>query len=966
MWRHVTAIGFILHPALRIPGYQKFYFVIMAGKAKKKSSSKKNQVQNPPRYVVAPASPVVTRSTDKKSSKKDVTTPPAQSPPSDTSSAPSAPSVSSLVDLEKKFDNRFSQMETSFRSALSEVSMGAAARPLAAEAVDPAVIDPQPAITVAVPDKGRGRHRHGSSCSGRSASPRHRHHHRRHRSSRHSRNNRRDPSVSSRSSSSSSSSSSDASRSSSSSSDFSSDRHRHSHRRRRSRRSSKDKKSKYDTSKYLREGKKLTTYERLVLANAKMALALYKKKRDIRGFLEHVILVAEKADGPLFAAEALIQYDESVKQTAKEHGLKSFRKIDPANIVKHLSYDGTQVAMNAKRGIQSSKKAPAPASNQKSAGASHDFSCLKHNFTLGGCRAPSCRFKHICPACASLNHVNADCPNIDRSGGSAKRKWSHAVGGATAVDTLQAQVPSHPDTIYSYGNHSHTLHADDRSADLITSESGNQVTQVAMENAVTPRDFREAILDQVSPDERLHTVSPDLFILTPQLGESPNYPDSSHMLFETPSYPGITSIPIYNACSSGKCSCIHLIGGLPSQLKPCRAAPFLFGPSPLDTISSDDNVFLWRGLMKGFDIVDDHCQSSYFCENYDSILDDKFYTEMSELLTTELDQSKVSEVDYKPRCVHSLGAVLKSNGKLRPITDCSRPEGISINNFMETTFKAFSYNSVEDAVDILAPDDFMAVVDISSAYRSVNVNPDQVDFQGFTWDFGKGPKMMVDRRLCFGLRCAPNIFNSLSSFIVKIAHARGARHVINYLDDFLIIAPSSEKCRVDRDIVVDTIRLLGFEVSWKKVTDPSPVTTFLGITIDSQKMELSLPLAKVEKLKALITETLSCGYASKKRLECLGGLMSHCSYVVRGGRTFSRRLFDLAASYSRHAQRIPLTHSVQADLDWWLAFCLIFNGRACIVKDLHPVPIVSDSSFMGYWVTWVKTFHANPPRTPTR
>ena len=95
---------------------------------------------------------------------------------------------------------------------------------------------------------------------------------------------------------------------------------------------------------------------------------------------------------------------------------------------------------------------------------------------------------------------------------------------------------------------------------------------------------------------------------------------------------------------------------------------------------------------------------------------------MSDLLVTELQQFKVSKVDYKPHCVHSLG--------LRPITDCSRPDGISINNFMESTFKAFSYNSVEDAVDILQADDYMAVVDITSAYRSVNVNPEHAEFQG--------------------------------------------------------------------------------------------------------------------------------------------------------------------------------------------------------------------------------------------
>ena len=106
----ITAVEFILLSALRITGSQSFTFIIMAGKAKKKSSSKKNSVQKPPKYVVAPASPVVTRSTDSKSSKKA-----AADPPQSTVSNPqplSAPSVSSLEDLEKKFDNRFSQMET--------------------------------------------------------------------------------------------------------------------------------------------------------------------------------------------------------------------------------------------------------------------------------------------------------------------------------------------------------------------------------------------------------------------------------------------------------------------------------------------------------------------------------------------------------------------------------------------------------------------------------------------------------------------------------------------------------------------------------------------------------------------------------------------------------------------------------------------------------------------------------------
>ena len=107
-------------------------------------------------------------------------------------------------------------------------------------------------------------------------------------------------------------------------------------------------------------------------------------------------------------------------------------------------------------------------------------------------------------------------------------------------------------------------------------------------------------------------------------------------------------------------------------------------------------------------------------------------------------------------------------------------------------------------------------------------------------------------------------------------------------------------------------------------------------------------MAKVDKLKLAIDSMMAKGSATKKELECIGGLVSHCSYVVRGGRTFSRRIFDLAASYSRNSKAILLDDAIKADFTWWLKFCECFNGKACIVRDLHPVPMYSDSSFKGF------------------
>ena len=242
----------------------------------------------------------------------------------------------------------------------------------------------------------------------------------------------------------------------------------------------------------------------------------------------------------------------------------------------------------------------------------------------------------------------------------------------------------------------------------------------------------------------------------------------------------------------------------------------------------------------------------------------------------------------------------------------------------------------------------MAVVDVSAAYRSVNVLADHVKFQGLSWDFGDGPQWLLDRRLCFGLRCAPNIYNAISDLIVLISRSLGADRVINYLDDFLIIADDYETCLAHRCIVTSVIEFLGASVSWKKVTNPSTSSTFLGITINSVEMELSLPMEKVHKLETCILSVLDKGHATKKDLERVGGLVSYCSYVVRGGMTFSRRIFDLAASYSRTSTHIPLNDAIKADFQWWLSFCGVFNGKACILKDPFPIPLYSDSSFKGF------------------
>ena len=326
-------------------------------------------------------------------------------------------------------------------------------------------------------------------------------------------------------------------------------------------------------------------------------------------------------------------------------------------------------------------------------------------------------------------------------------------------------------------------------------------------------------------------------------------------------------VEIYEECLNGSCACENLIGGVFCNLRPCRVGKFLFsGECNLPSVYVDG---IWNGLCDGFRIVNEVCSSSYDCKNYLSISEGPFRREMSILLKQEILEGKVSKCSKKPRCVHSLGAVPKSDGRLRPITDCSMPNGTSINNFMDETCDVFKYNSVNDVAIDLNKGDFMCVVDIASAYRSVPIYPPHSEFQGFRWDFddGRGEIFLRENRLCFGLKCAPYIFSQLSDLIVDMAKAKGIFRIVNYLDDFIITESSYEKCLENQRVLLSILRHIGFSVSWKKVSPPSTLTTFLGIQIDSVEMNLSVPQDKIDKLIELICNLKSKGRATKKELE---------------------------------------------------------------------------------------------------
>ena len=404
-------------------------------------------------------------------------------------------------------------------------------------------------------------------------------------------------------------------------------------------------------------------------------------------------------------------------------------------------------------------------------------------------------------------------------------------------------------------------------------------------------------------------------------------------------------INIFEECLLGTCACRHFVGGATAQIKPCRVYAEAFCRGDTDP----DWEYVLRGACFGFRVIDPDCVSAYKLDNYLSITKGKIGEVMARRLKTEIEAGLLRIVSEPCTCVHPLGSVPKGHDDFRAIVDCSSPTGFCVNDHTMMCRTKFSYNSVESVTHLLQVGDYMATVDISNAYRAVNIHPACRERQGLSWDFGDGPVYMQDNRLCMGLSSSPFVFSKLSDFIVRCMVREGWDECVNYLDDFCVVSRCIKGCVEAQRGLVGILRRIGFYVSLQKLTPPSRINRFLGIDIDSVVMELRLPVDKLEKLVNQLKLYLKRKKATRLELEGLGGVLAHCCKVVHGGRTFSRRVYDLIASAKKAAHKVRLNDEFRKDLCWWLEFASKFNGKAKIIPSTEPVlSVYSDSSKFGF------------------
>ena len=309
----------------------------------------------------------------------------------------------------------------------------------------------------------------------------------------------------------------------------------------------------------------------------------------------------------------------------------------------------------------------------------------------------------------------------------------------------------------------------------------------------------------------------------------------------------------------------------------------------------------------------------------------------------EIEQAQVSR----------FGVIPKRNqmGKWRLILDLSSPYEHSVNDGVSKELCSMKYITVKDAINKIldmGPGCQLAKLDVEHAYRNVPVHPDDQILLAMRW---KG-SIYIDTVVPFGLRSAPKIFSAIANALEWILLDQGVSLILHYLDDFLAMGKANTtECQHNLELITRLCKFLGVPLKVEKLEGPTEVLIFLGIILDTLRLEMRFPTDRLEELKEAIREWRRRNSCTKRELLRLIGKLVHATKVVTAGRTFLRRMIDTAMSVKCLNHHIKLTSEFHSDLAWWECFLPHWNCRSFMSmhKTQWDPQVVFSSDASGTW-----------------
>ena len=142
----------------------------------------------------------------------------------------------------------------------------------------------------------------------------------------------------------------------------------------------------------------------------------------------------------------------------------------------------------------------------------------------------------------------------------------------------------------------------------------------------------------------------------------------------------------------------------------------------------------------------------------------------------------------------------------------------------------------------------------------------------------------------------------------------------------------SQACQTSLSSMLLTFNTLGVPTGEHKTEGPSLIIEFLGIILDSLKMEARLPPDKLNRLSIELDAWHIKKSDTLQELQSLIGTLNFACKVIPPGRAFLQRIINLTRGVPKPHHHIRLTKGFREDVKMWQNFLKSWNGTSLFLN----------------------------------
>lgn len=311
------------------------------------------------------------------------------------------------------------------------------------------------------------------------------------------------------------------------------------------------------------------------------------------------------------------------------------------------------------------------------------------------------------------------------------------------------------------------------------------------------------------------------------------------------------------------------------------------------------------------------------------------FIKIIEQIIKELESGAIVPSNTPPSYVLNLFCVPKKDSatglmtKLRVVRHGSfkTANTTSINDWIDQQkCKMPTLPNLKDYVKLLINSKWMALRDLSDAFRQIGLASADVGYIGYTL-FGLH---FIDKKQPYGIASAAANCQSFAQIIIwimnnKLLPSHLCRRILVHIDDFVLAANSKKEVSLMENKFDNLCMETNVKISHEKDVTATQKAVLYGFLFDLKKQTVGIPDDKWKRLRDFIQSTIKIGIITGRALEKLCGQIMHWSQLYKPAKSLC---YNMIAYLHRHI-RIQkhyrtlcwlLPDCVIKDLKFWLKY----------------------------------------------